>query len=202
MKRTIIAIDIDDVIADSTEAIRLSVNKRYNVNLKPEHYQVEGDFWGYYERVWDMHNLSDRVNYQDESAEMAVDQSHIPLLPGALFAITELSKRFDIIFITARYTEWQEATAVWLDKNLSGLFKDLHFAGNSEHADKKTKGQQAKEVGASWLIDDNPEHCLTAIAEGVNTVLFGEYGWQHDAPQDLLRCRDWPAVLEYFDAVR
>jgi glycerol uptake facilitator-like aquaporin len=61
--------------------------------------------------------------------------------------------------------------------------------------------QPEHKLGASWLIDDNPEHCLSAIAHGIETVLFGEYGWHFNAPEHLTRCKDWRAVLEYFDAV-
>jgi hypothetical protein len=64
-----------------------------------------------------------------------------------------------------------------------------------------TKGQICKKLGASYLIDDNVGHCEKAIEEGVSAVLFGEYGWHGDAPDKLVRCKDWPAVLEYFDSL-
>ena len=38
-----------------------------------------------------------------------------------------------------------------------------------------------------------------AVEKGVDAVLFGSYGWQHEAPEHLPRCKDWPAVLEFFD---
>lgn len=202
MKRRLIAIDIDDVIADSTEALRLSVNKRLGVDLKPEHYQIRADYWGYYEQVWKAHGLENEVSYSEHAAVMAFDQSHITLLPGAEFAIGELTKLFDIVLITARDLEWMEATQAWIKGNFGEIFKGLHFAGNSEIKDVKTKGQQARELGAGWLIDDNPEHCQTALDEGVDAVLFGEYGWHIKIPSGVTHCKDWPMVLEYFDGIR
>jgi hypothetical protein len=47
------------------------------------------------------------------------------------------------------------------------------------------------------LIDDNEEHIQSALDQGLDTILFGEYGWQHGAPQGTVVCKDWPAVLEY-----
>lgn len=58
MKRQIIAIDVDDVIADSTEVTRLVVNKNLGIDLQVEHYRVPGDFNNYYEDVWRAHGLS------------------------------------------------------------------------------------------------------------------------------------------------
>jgi 5'(3')-deoxyribonucleotidase len=198
MKRQIIAIDIDDVIADSTEVTRLVVNKNLGIDLQAEHYRVPGDFNNYYEDVWRAHGLSDRINYNDHSAQMIVDQSHVTILPGAQFAISELTKKFDIVLITARDPRWQAATKAWVDNNFNGVFKGLYFAGNNDIKDVKSKGEQAVELGAAWLIDDNAGNCQTALDSGIEAILFGNYGWHHDAPDHITRCKDWPAVLEYF----
>ena len=64
---------------------------------------------------------------------------------------------------------------------------------------KKTKGELCQELNVSWLIDDNPEHCLSAVDAGVEAILFGEYGWHHEAPMHLTRCKDWPSVVDYFN---
>jgi 5'(3')-deoxyribonucleotidase len=55
------------------------------------------------------------------------------------------------------------------------------------------------EIGADWLIDDNPEHCLSAIEHGLNTILFGDYGWQYKAPEHLYRCKNWEEVERLLD---
>jgi 5'(3')-deoxyribonucleotidase len=200
MKRKTIALDIDDVIADATEAMRISVNKKVGVDLKKEHYLVEGDYWGYYERVWGIHGIEDKITYADHAREMELDQSHVPLLPGASFAIGELSKQYDIVLITARDLEWEKATLKWIKHHFGDAFRSIHFAGNKHLSESKTKGRQAKELGASLLIDDNPGHCQTALDEGLEAILFGEYGWHYDIPDGLIRCKDWPAVLEYLNA--
>jgi 5'(3')-deoxyribonucleotidase len=201
MKKPIIAIDIDDVIAAGTDSFRQEVNKLMGTNLTPEDYQVPGDFWGYYERVWANHGIENVPRVQLDVV-MITDQSHVPLLPGASFAIGELSKRFEIIIVTARDQKWEKATLIWLKSHFGDTFKSVHFAGNSDDKSAKTKGQLCVEVGAGYLIDDNPHNGMTAVDEGLKGILFGEYGWHHEAPDVLIRCRDWPAVLEYFqDAV-
>lgn len=201
--KEIIAIDIDDVIAHSTEALRISVNERYDVNLTAQDYVLsdDGDYWGYYERVWAAHGLH-QVSYSELHDEMAIDQAHVPLLPGASFAIGELSKEFDIILITARDPSWERATRKWLTGHFGDVFRSVNFAGRSKHgANVQTKGELCKELGAQLLIDDNPEHCRSALEFGVEAILFGDFGWHNNKTTGLQVCKDWPAVLEYLDGL-
>ena len=203
MKRRIVAIDIDDVIAAGTDSFRRRINETMGINLTESHYSVPGDYWGYYERVWEINGINQAdVPRAKIDAEMEIDQSHVPLLPGASFAVAQLAKRFDIAIVTACNLNWENATLAWLTSHFGEVFIDVHFAGNSSGKASKSKGQLCREVGAEWLIDDNPEHCMSAIKEGLQPILFGEYGWHHDAPPDLRKCNNWPAVLEYFDAFR
>lgn len=197
--KKVIAIDIDDVIADSTEAFRKRVNEHTGANLQPHHYKVQGEYWGYYERVWAEHGIE--LNQDEMDAEMIIDQSRISLLPGAGFAISELSKKHKVVIVTARDPRWEEATRKWLQKHFGKDAPRLYFSEAHRKFSSQTKGQICKDLGASWLIDDNVNHCQTAQDEGVQPVLFGSYGWHYDVPEDFPRCRDWQAVLEYFDAV-
>jgi 5'(3')-deoxyribonucleotidase len=200
MKKPVIAVDIDDVIADSTDSFRREANKRFGVELTKEHYQVEGDYWGYYERVWRSHGLGNQISHDDLGDEMVKDQSHVPLLAGASIALAELSGKFDIVLITSRDPKWEAATHKWLNEHFGDLFRGIYFA--EKDSNKRTKGEICVNLGAFWLIDDNPEHCQSALDKGVKSILFGQYGWHHSAPANMVRCKDWPAVLEYFDDKR
>ncbi len=191
-----IAIDIDDVIADSTEALRLLVNTRLGVDLQTEHYRTSGAFWGYYERVWREHGIDNQISFKEVSSEMEIDQSHIPLLAGAAYALLELRKSNELVIITSRDTSWEPATRQWLDaQGLEDV--ELYFAG--QHHAKETKGQLCKALGVDVLIDDNPDHCQSAIEGGLSAVLFGEYGWHDRVPGKVIHCKDWAAVLEYLN---
>jgi 5'(3')-deoxyribonucleotidase len=195
-KRKTIAIDIDDTIAGSTEALRLRVNEKKRVNIPQTGYQIPGEYWGYYERVWTLHGVE--ANIDEFHAEMVEDQSHIPLLPGALFAVKNLAEKYDIIFITARHNAWEAATRKWFEQNLPSI-NHLQLYFTNDHTDTlgKTKGQLCVQLGVSLLIDDNVEHCRSALEENVKAILYGEYGWHLKMPPQLVRCKDWPSVLEY-----
>lgn len=197
MPKQTISIDIDDVIAHSSEALRVLVNQRIGASLTADDYMnVGGEYWGYYERVWHTHGLQDLVSFKDLSAEMALDQSHVPLLPGAEFAIHELTRQFDVVFITARDKSWETATRKWFNQQFSHDNIDLYFCENHKDSRAKTKGQLCRDLGVTVHIDDNVAHCQSVLDEGMAAILFGQYGWHVDIPEDVIYCKDWPTVLE------
>lgn len=193
-----IAIDIDDTLADSLDVFIKKINERSSKQLAPEHYQAPYGYWGYHERVLKSHGID--IDPEEIYAEIAIDQSRYPLLAGAEYAVGELAKKFEITLITSREPAAEAATIKWLKQALPNLDIKLLFAKNNVvGTGTKTKGQICKELGISLLIDDNPEHCISALDSGVSAILFGNYGWHHDAPQHLVRCADWPAVLDYIN---
>jgi 5'(3')-deoxyribonucleotidase len=198
--KKIIALDIDDVLADTTDLIRVIVNKRHALELEREHYAVAGEYWGYYEQVWRQHGLHEQLTLEDLHDELIASELSLPIVAGAQYAINELLNRYDVVFITSRDAVWMEPTKRWLRHHFQLHTPSIHFARNRWTHHHKSKGELCEELGAGYLIDDSPENCLSAQAHGVDAILFGEYGWHHQAPDHLIRCKDWPAVMEFFDA--
>ena len=199
MNRPLIAVDIDDTLADSTELIRLHVNSRYDVAIPKEAYRTEGEYWGYYELVWAEHGVEELTLEDFFDDEMVSEIMQVPLLPSALFAIKELYRTFDIVIITSRRPERGALTRKWIENMFEGMTIDVHFSEAHKDESKMTKGQICKTLGATYLIDDNVGHCESALKEGATPLLFGEYGWHGSVPEGITRCKDWPAVLDYFN---
>lgn len=198
MSRKVIAIDVDDVLADSTEALRLEVNKRRGVELSSEHYKVPGEYWGYYERVW--HDNDVRITMAELNPQMVHDQSHVLAYNQAFEVLTGLSERYELVVVTAREPSWETATHRWLNQEFPGLFSQVLFAGGKTGLRNKSKGQLCVDVGASFLIDDNVEQAKTALERNLEVILFGTYGWHQNIPANIVRCNNWIEVKEYFDA--
>lgn len=201
MSREVIAIDVDDVVADSTESLRLLVNKRTGSSLTKENYRIPGEYSRYYERVWEKHGLSELISYETLGDDMVYDQAHIPLNEGAKEAISKLSQNYDLVIVTARDPAWKPATVRWLSAHFDSLFHKVIFTRSDiENSPEKSKGEVCIEVGASWLIDDNVEHCQSALDVGIRAIIFGTYGWHHDIPPSLVRCKNWLEVEKHFHA--
>ena len=199
MNNPIIAIDVDDVLTQGIESLRLEVNRRLGIGLRPKHYNIPGEYRGYFDIVWQANGVSDMISMAALSPQMETDQSHILAADGALEILRNLKARFELVVITAREQSWKEATVSWLDIHFPDVFSRAVFNGNDTNFGQKTKGEICRDIGVAWLIDDNVAHVQSALKLGIPAVLFGEYGWQQDVPQDMLRCRDWIEVKEYFD---
>lgn len=194
-----IALDIDDVTADFTEAMRVWVNETTGANLQPHHYAVEYEFWEHYGRVWADHGIAELVDYDKFHEKMSLDQSAVPVIQGAKEAIARLKQRYDLVFITSRAPVLLDETRRWLDEHIDPTIP-IYLANNPKvQSTPQSKGELCTELGVQLLIDDNYTNCLDAIDYGVEAIVFGSYGWNTQAPDSLNRCNNWDEVLEYID---
>lgn len=198
MSKSLIVVDVDDVLADTTEALRHFVNTQYGYSLEKSHYQIEGKYWGYYETVWSQHDINgdgilDRFHSESSKGEIAIKP-----IEGSVDGIVKLAQQFNLAAVSSRTSIQQEQTALWLRAVYGDVFSEVHCI-DSRHTGA-TKGDVCRELGASYLVDDNIEHCKTALESGVIPILFGVYGWQDKgAAAAFLRCENWVEVAEYFD---
>lgn len=195
MRYTRIAIDIDDTLADSTEALRQQVNLLFGTELSTQDYKQPGQYWGYYRQIWEQHGIADNLDYHELNRQMEVDQSHVPLIEGAHQALQTLDRHATVYLITSRDPQWEDATRRWFKHQFAHDDVSLYFCESHRDDTAQTKGQLCKMLGAELLIDDNPEHCATALDEGVDAILFGDYGWHHGASLPVKRCRTWTDVV-------
>lgn len=199
MKKPIIAVDIDDVLADSTESLRMAVNARLGVDLQPHHYRIPGEYWGYYDSVWQANGIGGRVTLDELDPQMKEDQGHVQPMPDARKVLVRLQTCYDLVIVSARSLQWYDATIVWLETQLPGLFNQVVFADGLTGLQQRSKGKLCKEIGAQWLIDDNVDHAQTALDEGMSVVVFGEYGWHAKGiPDGAVPCKNWQEIGEYF----
>ncbi len=203
MRRKIIAVDIDDVIAAQVEGMLEYSNQRWGHKLTEEDYDEDfAAMWGV-----SMEEALRRVEeYLDSGAH-----GKFRHYPDSIPVLQKLAKRFDLILITSRrQKELRAETEDWLERFFPDLFKQLVFAGiwdNTNSGDARqraqhTKADRLKEIGADYLIDDQPKHCLGAVEVGVESLLFGDYPWNRRLgrlPEGVVRVFSWKAVEEYFD---
>lgn len=127
---------------------------------------------------------------------------HLQPLPGAVKAIKRLSKRYDLVIISNQQQFQGEYTKVVLREQFDEIFREVYFTASPIPGHRpELKSELCKRVGARYLIDDALKNALHCAAEGIEVILFGDYYWnRHESlPGGIARCRDWPAVLEYFD---
>lgn len=197
-KKTI-AVDIDDVIAAENDGVREFINLEYGEKHSVEDYLVDGEYWGYWESVWD---IGDEEAKKRFDAYLASDvKDNLKLVDGAGKAIRRLKKSHRLVIVTSRYGRQLETTEPWLEKHFRKTFDGVAFVGTWDKNREITKAIIAREIGADYLIDDNAEHCNLAAKAGIQALLFGDYGWNRNTElhPKVKRLKNWQQVLEYFD---
>lgn len=197
MKKPVVAVDIDDVLAAEAAFIVAYSNKHWNHTLTISDYQ---EFW---EEMWGVdHDEAERRAL--ELHQPGIGGSYEPMA-GAREALLRLCDDFELVVITSRRALVREETLGWLKEHVGDVFSQVVFSGiwdgGRDGAHKLTKTEMLRSVGAQYLIDDQLKHCLSAGEAGIRAVLFGNYPWnQADGlPTGVTRCKDWGTVLEYFD---
>lgn len=195
--KPIIALDIDDVLANVIDSVRLWANETTGVELTPEQYRTNDEYWHYFDSIWQRHGVADKVTFSDVLERMKTDQSNIATVEGAREAVQALKSKYDFVFITSRPPYQEEATRRWLDEHIDPtipLYLSFH-PGVNEIA--QSKGEICAELGVSLLIDDNTGNCQSAIDYGVDAIVFGDYGWNEKVPAHMKRYTTWNEIGEY-----
>ncbi len=197
MSKPIIAIDIDDVLADYSAEFVLMSNKLWGTELTVEDYTEDWmQLWGV-----DVDEVVARGKalFEDRMHERLKHKD------DATPVLEELSKRYELTILTARTTQSKAATLEWFTRHYPMISHDnITFAGLWDNPDKdtakRTKGDLAKNLGVEYIIDDQLKHCIAAAEHGISALLFGEYTWNQadDLPEGVTRVANWRAVEEYF----
>ncbi len=195
--KSVIAIDVDDVIAANAKAFIEYSNQKFDTNLTIDDYQ---EHWG---EVWKV-----EYNEGEERAVEYIDSGHIAtygMIEGAREALLQLKKHFELIVLTTRRNSVKQLTKDWLEKYYPDVFDDFIFTGFFDSPTKDsinmTKAELAKSIRADYLIDDQLKHIMAASEIGIKGLLFGNYSWNKtdNLPKNVTRVTDWQQILIYFE---
>ena len=196
MHKKILAVDADDTIFDENTAIRLFMNDKYGFKHTAEDYLVEGPFNNYWERIWD--KGPEETNDIYELFVVSTYKENLKPIEGALLALQELKKYYELVIVTARDQRGVPMSHESLSSHYPDLFNDVHFVPLWGADGKATKARICSEIGASYLVDDSFEHCQLVTEAGIQAILFGDYGWNRNQAliDGVIRCKDWDAVTQ------
>jgi len=199
-KRQTIAIDIDDVLAQSAKKIIEYSNKKWGMSLAVEDYNED------LSKLWQVDHIEmkRRVDEYFDSGVLSVYEHD----PSAMLVLDRLKNKYNLIVITSRNNRTKNDTIDWINNKYPGIFEGdhIHFAGfwdniSDGSAIYYTKGDLVKNLNADYLIDDQLKHCLSVSALGMKSILFGNYSWNKsdNLPQNVQRVENWLDILRYFD---
>lgn len=197
-KEQIIAIDIDDVLAENAAGFAAYSNSKWGTNLSAQDYD---DDWS---RMWPL--TQDEIERRADAILREAPNNYTPIV-NASSVLQRLREDYTLLAVTSRRVWMREDTQKWLSTHYNGIFSNdrLYFAGiwdKAQHEDRlnQTKADIIDQLGADFLIDDQLKHRLAVAHSGRRALLFGDYNWnqQDTLPSGVERVRDWRTVEEYF----
>lgn len=184
--RIVIAVDLDNVIADSDRVIRSIIHRISGVHL------TQADI-----RCYDYHKvlaargfeLSEALRIEHEALETFHTQAapDVTVVQGAQQGMSQLvSIGWHPVIVTSRPASSAEATRDWLrTKEIS--YKSILFT------------EDKAQTGSRWtiLVEDAPHHATAASEAGVSVVLV-DYPWNQGVgpSANIRRVGDWSEILE------
>lgn len=191
MKKLIIAVDIDDVLAANAEGFITFTNKNWGHNFGVHEYTENWtELWGV-----DI-DEAERRSVLFHKSGIVGEYKHFT---DAENVLKRLAQKYDLVVVTSRRRLIEQETRTWLDERFLNVFSAVHFAGLydngvTESTYNKTKADVLQSIGATYLIDDQLKHCIADESCGVKALLFGDYSWNNNAPAELRRCISWQEV--------
>lgn len=196
--KPVIAVDVDEVLSASAEGFVAYSNDKWGTNLTVEDYD---EHWS---KMWQITEEETNERWKVYNNERVI--STYGAFLEALEVLQKLAENYELVVATSRPRVLNADTKAWIDNNFPGVFSNIYHSGiyddgESTDSHKMSKADMCLEIGADYLIDDQPKHCEGVAKVGIKAILFGEYPWNRSVvlPEGVTRCRDWKAVLEYFN---
>jgi 5'(3')-deoxyribonucleotidase len=189
----IIAIDVDDVLADTSKAITTLFKQKHNLNFADENfYGTESwEAWKKENKEMAINSIQDFLN--DENLDM------IAPIDGAKEAVKKLKEKNSLVIVTGRPQANISRTREWLDYHFPDTFKEVF---STDWHDLKGEGDVNKgtichEQGVELIIDDFPQYCLECLSVGTNVLLFDRtWNKNFETPEGITRVFSWDHIIE------
>ncbi len=191
-----IALDLDEVIADTLSPLILFHNETFGTHLKKEYF-LSYNWW----EVWG----GTKEQAIEKFFEFTKSKYFSKVLPIAesVPAIQYLSKNNNLYVITGRQQELLSVTTTWLNQYFPNTFKDIFITNHpqwSKGGNTKTKIEIIKQIGAQFLVEDNLLYARECEAFNIPVLLF-DYPWnQEPLPTNTKRIHSWSEVISYVTA--
>jgi 5'(3')-deoxyribonucleotidase len=166
MKKPILAVDFDDVVADFNQAFITYHNNYHGTNMRYEDLAS--------------HDMSKTYGTDVQTMELRVIDfyynHHDTIKPftDAVAGLLELKKRYRLEVVTARCESLTGITFGWTTHHIPKLFDEIHYANGyaSKFPERKrSKLEICDKIGAIAFIDDAVSH-VNQVAAGLGIHVF------------------------------
>lgn len=185
-----IGIDFDDILIDCNESVARYHNRVYGTSYK------RGDM-----TTWHLHDIW--MCSKEEAIRRVYEwydsEEHLETLPikGAIEAIAELSRFYELYIITSRPESAKNVTEILINRYFGDNFSGLHFTSHFESIGRRTKSEVCLELGTPILIEDSPVHAEEVANNGI-IVLLLDAPWNKDLSLgNVFRVFSWKEIIRF-----
>jgi uncharacterized HAD superfamily protein len=192
MKKRKIGVDVDDVLIDFNEGLRIFHNTVYGTS-----YEISDIIQYELQPLWGC-GVNEIVQRIDDFYHSDYHRDLSPVA-GAVDAIKELLAENFIIPITSRPESVRGVTEDLLARHFRSVFEEMHFLSHyrGDQSRRKTKGEVCRECEIEFFVEDHPAHAETIGREGVQVFLLDRPWNQGVKPTNTRRVFGWDDILAH-----
>src|SRR3989344_278504 len=188
-----IGVDIDEVLAELTEAFLEYHNHTYGTSFKKK------DMFSYA-----YHEVIGGTEEETKKKLMTFFDTdffrNIKTVHGAKEAIALLAQKHKLSVITARPHFIRQQTEHLIESHFPKYFSTITLTNQWHGAGaKRYKSEVCKERKVSIMIDDSLYHAKDCAAQGIHVLLIDiNYPWNHTSeklPENIKRVQSWKEII-------
>ncbi len=185
-----IGVDIDDTLVEFTKKLIEFYNSKKNTSFEFERLNT----WKF-EEVFDL-SLEEVLELIREFY-FSPELSEVGFVEGAKESLIYLSKKHNILFITARHLDIKDATSFFIDNHFKDHFEFELIFSSDEWNDGKVKHEICVEKEVDLIIEDRLEYALPCSEKGIKVILL-DRSWNQcgTLPENVIRVNNWKEILE------
>jgi len=198
MIKPVLAIDIDEVLFPFTDLFLAYHNEKHGTNIALSDMQTN-----YLEDITGDTLEQILVKLEDFANTEAFRQNRP--LQHSVESLEKLRQHYELVLVTARDHFYRGHTERFIEGHYPNVFRELHYTHQIETPhEREKKWVMCQRLNAVALIDDTLKNVVQCAEHGIDGIVFGDYPWNQadELPPGVTRCKDWPAVLEYFGRQR
>ena len=187
----LIAVDIDDVLADFVTSISRFHNEFYKTSLKRNQFKTS-----YYEDTWGgTRKEAIRKVYEFHKTPLSF---HIKPIKGAREGIKKLREEHELVVITSRPSDFEKKTRDWLDVYFPQQFSRVFFTNHFSKSGGPTKRKVdiCLDLKVDVMIDDSADFIMECYENNVRALLFHTpWNRKRILPSSVQRVTSWPEIV-------
>lgn len=184
-----LGLDFDDILFDFNNKYCHFINDKYGTNLCfDDIYTYDMDI------VWKI----DKSEVIRRVEEFILSQAHEEVfpVPGAVDALRDLSKSYNLHVITSRNEKFRDKTVNWLNKHFPNVFNKVHFTNFYETNEKKVnKSNVCKENSISIMVEDAPVHAEDLALNGIEVLMLDKPWNRVETHRLVKRVASWQEIV-------